>query len=368
MPLEFREEKLRETLDGIEPLANLRALEVMAAVQAGAQDEMSLLKRARADENIEYLFLDRIHGDDAAGELRKNKIILRGSSPDGRLCGAVSNPVPLEDELGDVLEKAMRHAGLNEDTLGRRAAVAPGRIRDAINYRPELSSDELRRLATVLGLNEVGLCALACGRYPLPSPAALPFALHPLRMRHGIGVANAYVVAEHGANRGVLFDTGPCIETLEAVWPPGVREVDAVFLTHAEGEHAGGLCPVVERFRIREAYCPRGAKVACGEAIEEGEKRVFGNLAVRAFSTPGHAPAHNCYLVEARSADAGAALLVCGDLFFAGSVGGAQFCRRQLAANLRRMLESVPPETVIAPGHGPLTTVENELRYNPFVL
>jgi hydroxyacylglutathione hydrolase len=35
---------------------------------------------------------------------------------------------------------------------------------------------------------------------------------------------------------------------------------------------------------------------------------------------------------------------------------------------LRRVLGAVPPATVIAPGHGPLTTVENELRYNPFVL
>lgn len=278
------------------------------------------------------------------------------------------NVVPLEDEIGDVLEKAMRHAGLNEDALGLRADVAPGRIRDAINYRPELSSDELRRLAAVLGLNEVGLCALGCGRYPLPKPARLPFALYPLRMRHGIGVANAYLVAEQGATRGVLFDTGPGIETLEAVWPPEIMGVDAVFLTHVEGEHTGALCEVVERFGIREAYCPRGAKVPCGDAVSEGERKQFDGMTVTAFSTPGHAPAHNCYLVESRSSNPCAGLLVSGDLFFAGSVGGAQFCRERLAANLRRMLQSVPKETVIAPGHGPLTTAENELRYNPFVL
>lgn len=278
------------------------------------------------------------------------------------------NVVPLEDELGDVLEKAMRHAGLNEEALGRRADVAPNRIRDAINYRPELSSDELRRLAAALGLNEVGLCALGCGRYPLPAPAMLPFALYPLRMRHGIGVANAYLVAERGAACGVLFDTGPGIDSLEAVWPPEIREVDGVFLTHVEGEHTGALCAVVERFGIREAYCPRGAKVPCGEAMGEGERKQFGALAVTAFSTPGHTPAHNCYLVQARDRKRTVGLLISGDLFFAGSVGGAQFCRKQLAANLRRMLQSFPPETVIAPGHGPLTTVENELRYNPFVL
>jgi glyoxylase-like metal-dependent hydrolase (beta-lactamase superfamily II) len=61
-------------------------------------------------------------------------------------------------------------------------------------------------------------------------------------------------------------------------------------------------------------------------------------------------------------------LLLSGDLFFAGSIGGAHFCQKQLATHLRRMLSAVPPNTVIAPGHGPMTTAENELRYNPFVV
>ena len=71
--------------------------------------------------------------------------------------------------------------------------------------------------------------------------------------------------------------------------------------------------------------------------------------------------------VEATGTAKGTALLISGDLFFAGSMGGAQFCQRQLAANLIRMLRLVAPGTVVAPGHGPMTTAENELRYNPFV-
>jgi glyoxylase-like metal-dependent hydrolase (beta-lactamase superfamily II) len=61
------------------------------------------------------------------------------------------------------------------------------------------------------------------------------------------------------------------------------------------------------------------------------------------------------------------ALLISGDLVFAGSVGGAYFSHEQLQTSLTRMLRSVPPRTVIAPGHGPMTTAENELRFNPFV-
>ena len=275
--------------------------------------------------------------------------------------------VPLEDELGDVLEKAMSRAGLGEEALAARAGVPEAKILDAVDYRPDLSSDEVRRLAAVLGLNEIGLCALGCGQYPLPEATALPFCVYPLHMTHGVGFANAYLVAECGASHALLFDTGPGIEALVAAWPAAIKSVDAVFLTHAEGEHTGGLCDVVARFGLSAAFCPADANVPCGQAMGEGERKHFGGFEVTALSTPGHASAHNCYLVTAPSAQPGGALLISGDLIFAGSVGGGYFCHRQLATHLRRVLAAVPPQTVIAPGHGPLTTAENELRYNPFV-
>lgn len=275
---------------------------------------------------------------------------------------------PLEDELGDVLEKAMHRAGLTDESLAARTGVRAGRILDAIDYRSDLTTDELRRLAAALGLNEVGLCALGTGHYPQPEIGALPFCVWPLRMPHGIGVANAYLVGECGSDRAVLFDTGAGIGALEAVWPRGIRRLDGVFLTHVEPEHAGGLCDVVARFAVQSAFIPRGAEAPCGRPVGEGETKLFGPLEITAYTTPGHAAAHNCYLVRAPAARQGGALLVSGDLVFAGSAGGGYFSHEQLRSNLRRVLQAVPPATVIAPGHGPLTTVENELRYNPFVV
>jgi hydroxyacylglutathione hydrolase len=275
---------------------------------------------------------------------------------------------PLEDELGDVLEKAMHRAGLTDESLAARTGVRAGRILDAIDYRSDLTTDELRLLAAVLGLNEVGLCALGTGRYPQPEIGVLPFCVWPLRMAHGIGVANAYLVGECGSDRAVLFDSGAGLGALEAVWPRSVRRLDAVFLTHVEPEHAGGLCEVVARFAVQAAFVPRGAEAPCGRPVGEGETKVFGPLEITAYTTPGHAAAHNCYVVRAPAVRTGARLLVSGDLVFAGSAGGGYFSHEQLQTNLRRVLHAVPANTVIAPGHGPLTTVENELRYNPFVV
>jgi glyoxylase-like metal-dependent hydrolase (beta-lactamase superfamily II) len=274
---------------------------------------------------------------------------------------------PLEDELGDVIEKAMRRDRLTENALAAQSGVEAARILDAIDYRSDLACDELRRLAAVLRLNEVGLCALAAGRYPLPETAGLPFDVRPLRMPHGIGVVNAYLVAEVGAPEGILFDTGAGMAGLEAVWPEAIRRVAAVFLTHVETEHAGGLCEIVERFGVEAAFVPEGSRAPCGRPVGEGEVRRFGSLEVAVLSTPGHSSAHNCYLVRSRSAPGGKPLLVSGDMVFAGSAGGGYFSHRQLETHLRRVLAAAPPSAVIAPGHGPLTTVEDELRYNPFL-
>ncbi len=273
----------------------------------------------------------------------------------------------LEDEVGDVLEKGMRRARLSAEALATRAEVPIGRLRDALDYRSELSCDELRRMAAVLGLNEVGLCAVGSGHYPKPEIGALPFCVWPLQMPHGVGVANAYLVGECGSNRAILFDTGAGIEALETTWPKAITVLSAVFLTHVEGEHAGGLCDVVARFGAPEAFVPVGATAACGQSLGEGGVRRYGGLEVCAYSTPGHAAQHNCYLVRKAAETAAPAILISGDLVFAGSVGGAYFSQEQLQASLRRMLRMFAPTTVIAPGHGPLTTVENELRFNPFV-
>ena len=164
---------------------------------------------------------------------------------------------------------------------------------------------------------------------------------------------------------GILFDTGIGLGALEAVWPQGIVTLSAVFLTHVEAEHAGGLCDVVRRFGVTCAFVPEGSHAPCGTPIGEGERKQFGDFEIVAYSTPGHSPTHSCYLI--RRSRGGRAVLISGDLIFAGSAGGPYFCQRQLRTHLRRVLSTVEPDTLVAPGHGPFSTAENELRYNPFL-
>ena len=274
---------------------------------------------------------------------------------------------PLEDELGDVLDKALQHAGLTAASLAERAQVNLSKIRDAIDYRYDFNGEELSRLSRALDLNEVGFCALAGGNYPLPEILGLPFCLFPLRMPHGIGVANAYVVADCSKQTGLLFDAGSSPAALRRVWPTRIRQIEAAFITHPETEHMGGLSEVREFRGAPPVFAPRGSQVVGAAAVGDGTMLEFSGFSVEVLATPGHAEAHNSYVVRSRTTATGPGLLLSGDLFFAGSIGGAFFCREKLKSSLRRLFERLPPETVVAPGHGPLTTVGHERRYNPFV-
>jgi hydroxyacylglutathione hydrolase len=275
--------------------------------------------------------------------------------------------IPLEDELGDVLEKAMRQARWTEHDLAVRSGVPAEKIRDAIDYRYDLDPNELHKLAAALGLNEIGLSALAQGRYPLPEISGLAFCLYPLRTPHGIGVANAYVVADSTLSTGLLFDTGADHALLRRVWPKNIKKLDAIFITHPETEHMGALKGVVAEFGSVPVFRPEGAVIEGALAIGEGARLTFGGFEVKTLRTPGHVESHNCYVVTATRIPSAAPLLIAGDVLFAGSVGAAYFCRERHEANLKRLVSQLPEHTVVAPGHGPLTTIANERRYNPFI-
>lgn len=276
--------------------------------------------------------------------------------------------IPLEDELGDVLEKAMRHAHVSEADLASRTGVSREKLRDAVDYRYDLNASELQLLSVALGLNEIGLTALAQGRYPLPEISGLPFCLYPLRTPHGIGVANAYIVADCSLSTGLLFDTGADVALLRRIWPKNIRKLEAVFITHAETEHAGALRGILEEFGSVPVFRPEGAQLEGALALGDGARLSFGGFEVKTMRTPGHVEAHNCYLVTASRVPTAAPLLISGDVLFAGSVGAPYFCRERLAETLKRLFEVLPANTVVGPGHGPLTTMKNERRFNPFVV
>ena len=277
-----------------------------------------------------------------------------------------SSKPALEDELGDVLEKAARNIPLSMEGLAAASGIDASRLKDALDYRPDLTNAELQRLATALNLNEVGLTALARGSYPLPEPDGLPFCLFPLRMPFGVGVANAYLIST-GGDSAVLFDTGASHAELHRAWPAQIQRLEAVFVTHYEAEHIGGLEVVLRESELGVFHVPPNGRWPQCRGLGEGQTVEYAGLAITAFATPGHADEHNCYLVKSLARPEATAVLISGDLIFAGSLGGGYFCCQRQLKHARRIMGLLGDETIIAPGHGPLTTAANERRFNPFL-
>src|SRR2546423_714032 len=148
----------------------------------------------------------------------------------------------------------------------------------------------------------------------------------------------------------------------------------AVFETHVQADHVSGLPALVEATGAT-AYLPPEAGVEFDHAeLEDGEEVELGNTLVRAIATPGHAPAHNAYVVaDRRRGDLEPWLVFTGDSLLVGDVGRPDLhaqgepeaLARELHASMRRLLE-LPDGVLVLPSHYGGSVCGRSLSGNPF--
>jgi hydroxyacylglutathione hydrolase len=148
----------------------------------------------------------------------------------------------------------------------------------------------------------------------------------------------------------------------------------AVFETHVQADHISGLPALVEATGAT-AYLPARAGVEFEhEELEDGAEIALGNTRVRALATPGHAPAHNAYVVaDRRRGDAEPWLVFTGDSLLVGDVGRPDLhaqgepeaLARMLYASLQRLLE-LPDGVLVLPSHYGGSVCGRSLSGNPF--
>jgi glyoxylase-like metal-dependent hydrolase (beta-lactamase superfamily II) len=96
--------------------------------------------------------------------------------------------------------------------------------------------------------------------------------------------------------------------------------------------------------------------------VTGGDEITVAGIAFEVVDVPGHSPGHVAFHADGH--------LFSGDLLFAGSVGRVDLAGgdwETLLASVRDLLDRFPGDTVVHPGHGPATTLERELRTNPFL-
>lgn len=194
--------------------------------------------------------------------------------------------------------------------------------------------------------------------------------------------ANCYLVADDATRRGLIIDPGDEAERILA----RLRRLDltpeAIVATHGHFDHIGAVRAVREAtgvpfLALREEREMLGAAPVRAQIfgffvdppppadrwLHDGESVTAGGLTFRVAHAPGHSPGHLILVGE------GAAFV--GDVIFAGSVGRTDLPGgdgAQLFASIARHVLPLPDESVLYPGHGPITSVGRERATNPFVL
>jgi len=273
--------------------------------------------------------------------------------------------ITLEDEFGDVIRKARVGLALSHEMVSRRAGLSVAELEKAERYLFVPGDETVQKLAETLDLKSLALLDLAHKRYE-PAPTAFESlgAAAMVSGDYGSGVVNCYAVWDPSNREGAFFDTGVDFAALERLQAQHGFEVRHVFVTHTHGDHIAVLGEVQRRWKpvvvVGSGEPLRGAKL-----VESDTAFAWGAFNVKAFPTPGHSPGGLSFYVEGFGAGR-PALCVCGDTLFAGSAGGPMHSYEALMRSVRRKLLALDENTILCPGHGPLTTVGGEKRQNPF--
>jgi glyoxylase-like metal-dependent hydrolase (beta-lactamase superfamily II) len=199
----------------------------------------------------------------------------------------------------------------------------------------------------------------------------------------GLVQENCFLLRRDGSQSALIVDPGdeaPVI--LDAVKELGLA-VEAILVTHCHFDHVGAVAPVAEAtgapVYVSEIERPVLADIMsyvpfpgfgpyesyeADHTLKGGEKLELAGFEIDVIFTPGHSPGHLTYSIPAEQA------IFSGDVLFQGSVGRVDLPGgdwQTLLASIGGLVESLPEETTVYPGHMGVTSLGAERRTNPFL-
>lgn len=266
--------------------------------------------------------------------------------------------IELEDNFGDVVGKAQRGLGISDSELAKKSGVnaeAIRKVRDGEIDEPTLSA-----IAPVLSLDAGALVDLAQGKY---KPAELKDfdGLAQFTTDYSGMLVNAYLIWDRGSKHAVAFDTGAESAPMIKLASKENLSIKMILLTHAHPDHVADL-PALREETGAEIYAPAREMVPGAEKIDEGKHFQLGKIDIEARLTWGHSPGGTTFVCTGLARP----VAIVGDSMFAGSMGGGSVSYKDAVQNNLDKILTLPDETIICPGHGPMTTVGEEKKHNPF--
>jgi len=276
--------------------------------------------------------------------------------------------MPLEDELSDIMKKARTGQQRSVADVARAAGLPEADVSELERGRPPRNREQVQAVARALGLRADQLAQVAEGWTPEALPASVPHVETILGSVGGYEV-KGYIVHDRG--EAVIVDTAYNADAMLNVLAARKLRLRAICLTHGHSDHADGIETILKTHPVPVYLGPEDLDLLSWRPSREvlhgpKEDATFdvGGLTLRFMPTPGHTPGGVCYRLE----QAGQPICFVGDTLFAGSIGRsnpAGLYPSHLDSVRRRVL-ALSAETRLFPGHGPATTVREELLHNPF--
>lgn len=194
---------------------------------------------------------------------------------------------------------------------------------------------------------------------------------------------NCSIIGDEASQEAMVIDPGDDISEIQAIIQKHNLRVKQIVITHAHIDHVGGAmrlreatgAPILlnqndyallKMLDLQAAWLgmrPPG-KVEIDRSLSEDDKVEAGAIAASVLHTPGHTEGSICLYFPAEQK------LIAGDTLFAGSIGRTDLPGGSFDAIINSLHEKVlalPDDTVVVPGHGPLTTIGEEREGNPFL-
>lgn len=266
--------------------------------------------------------------------------------------------IPIEDFLEDVIGKTMRGRGLNGAAVAEIAGVSKGGVVALANG--EFDETVVRAVAPVLELHADSLVSMGKKDwYPeevkVEGLAIFNTPFHDM-------LVNAFLVWDPATKKAAVFDTGADASPVIAKVKELDLEVVAIYVTHTHADHIADLDRLKEATGNPPVFVNSLEMFRGALAMNEGGEGGIGSLRLKTFQTSGHAVGGNTYFIEGLSRP----VAIVGDALFCLSMGGGKVSFTDALRNNREKIMRLPDETVICPGHGPMTTVGEEKAHNPF--
>ena len=268
--------------------------------------------------------------------------------------------IPLEDNFNDVINKAQRGWKISDEELSTRAEVSPQDLAAVKGGEP--NDAVIRRVARHLKLSPDALEALAHKRW-YPDLPDFPKGFGAFNTAYEDMTVNSYLIWDTRARIAAAFDTGASSQgMLDLIHAEGLT-LRYIFITHTHEDHIADLAKLAGGSKAevwaseREPVSHPGAKT-----FTENAHFHVGSLSVKTLYTFGHSPGMTTFFVTGLSWP----LAVVGDSIFASSMGGSPTAFADQYRNNKEKIFTLPRDTVLACGHGPLTTLAQEKQHNPF--